>query len=48
MVKPVGQLVLPFAKFNFDILVLRKNPYCIPLLSVMPVDVTQKNMMKFG
>ncbi len=35
-------LVLPIAKFNFDILVLRKDPYCILLLSVMPVDAAQK------
>ncbi len=35
--------VLPLAKFNFDILVLRKDPYCILLLSAMPVvDAAQK------
>ncbi len=34
--------VLPLAKFSFDILVLRKNPYCILLLSLMPVDAPQK------
>ncbi len=34
--------VLPLAKFNFDILVLRKEPYCILLHSVMPVDAAQK------
>ncbi len=38
---------LPLAKFNFDILVLRKDPYCSLLLSVMPVDAAQKKMMKF-
>ncbi len=40
--------VLPLAKFNFDILVLPKDPYCILLLSVMPVDAELKKMMKFG
>ncbi len=39
---PVVLLVLPLAKFNFDILVPQKDPYCILLLSVMPVDVAQK------
>ncbi len=34
--------ILPLAKFNFDILVLWKDPYCILLLSVMPVDTAQK------
>ncbi len=34
--------ILPLAKFNFDILVLRKDPYCILVLLVMPVDVAQK------
>ncbi len=37
-----GPAVLPLAKFNFDILVLRKDPYCIQLLSVMPADAAQK------
>ncbi len=40
--------VLSLAKFSFDILVLRKDPCCIILLSVMPVDAAQKMMMKFG
>ncbi len=34
--------VLPFAKFDFDILVIWKDPYCILLASVMPVDAAQK------
>ncbi len=42
------QQIPPIAKFNFDILVLRKDPYCILLLSVMPIDTAQKKMMKFG
>ncbi len=45
---PAVLSVLPLANFNFDILVLLKDPYCILLLSVMPVDAAQKNMMKFG
>ncbi len=40
--------VQPLAKFNFDILVLRKDPYCILLFSVMLVDAAQKKKMKFG
>ncbi len=37
-----GPAVLPLAKFNFDVLVLLKDLYCILLLSVMPVDAAQK------
>ncbi len=48
LARPAVLLVLPLAKFNFDILVLRKDLYCILLLSVMPADAVQKNMMKFG
>ncbi len=44
---PVVLPVLPLAKFNFDMLVLQKDPYCILLLSVMPVDAAQKKIMKF-
>ncbi len=43
-----GPAILQLAKFNFDILVLRKVPYCILLLSAMPVDAAQKKMMKFS
>ncbi len=45
---PAIQPVLSLAKFNFDILVLWKDPCCIRLFSAMTVDAAQKKMMKFG
>ncbi len=45
---PAVLLVLPLVKFNFDILVLQKDPYCILLFSVIPANAAQKKTMKFG